>query len=255
MVFGQTSSTELQPAGFFVDPDIARAETLPARAFRDPDFHALELATIFSRNWLFVPQRTADELRSDSRSLAELLSLRGSHLPISLLDRPLFLQRDWEGRLRCFPNVCTHAWYPLVHGPGRERSIVCRQHGRRFDSHGRFLGQPGFEHAVPRDQDHLRDLPVAEWGQFLFASLETPPAPLDHVLHEVHASLACFPLTELQRRPQAAEVRLVAGNWKQLVWNYMDVFHLTYIHRAPGGLAGGLDMASYRTELYQHAAL
>jgi choline monooxygenase len=107
----------------------------------------------------------------------------------------------------------------------------------------------------PRDQDHLRELWLAEWQRFLFASLEAPPAPLDDVLREVTASLACFPTAELQRRPQPGEVRLVSGNWKQHAWNYMDVFHLTYIHRAPGGLADALDMASYRTELYPRAAL
>ena len=228
---------------------------MPARAFHDPAFLARELATIFSREWLFVPRRGADELRADSRSLTELLSLRGSFVPFSLLDQPLFLQRGWDGRLRCHPNICSHAWYPLVHGSGRERTIVCRQHGRRFDSHGRFLGQPGFEGVPPREQDDLPDLPLAEWRDFLFVSLEPPASALAEVLAEVDASLACLPLDRLRRRPQEGEVRQVAGNWKQHAWNYMDVFHLTYIHRAPGGLADFLDMDSYRTELHGKTAL
>jgi choline monooxygenase len=176
-------------------------------------------------------------------------------VPVNVLDRPLFLQRDWDGRLRCFPNVCTHAWFPLVHGPGRERTIVCRQHGRRFDSYGRFLGQPGFEQAPDREEDHLHDLPLAEWREFLFMSQESPSVSLDDALAEVDASISSLRLTELDRRPQTGEVRLVAGNWKQHAWNYMDVFHLTYIHRAPGGLADRLDMDSYRTELYPLSAL
>lgn len=246
---------ELQPAEFFVDPDIARAESLPDRAFFDPAFLDLELSTIFSRNWLLLPERSWEELRSDPRSLSELLTVRGAYLPITVLDRPLFLQRDWEGQLHCHPNLCTHAWYPLVQGPGRERTIVCRQHGRRFDSRGRYLGQPGFEGVKAQDRDHLADLPLAAWWGFLFTSLQPPGSSLETILAEVDASLGGLPREQLQRRPREGEVRLVAGNWKQHAWNYMDVFHLTYIHRAPGGLADTLEMETYRTELYSRAAL
>jgi len=238
---------------FEVDAAIEKARTLPPRAFSDPAFLELELATIFSREWLLVPQRSADELRAEQRSLSELVRLRGSRVPITVLDRPLFLQRDWDGHLHCFPNVCSHAWYPLVHGPGRERTIVCGQHGRRFDTAGRCLGQPGFDHVVP--EDDLRDLPVAEWGPFVFVGLSPGVPPFEDVTRELRNSLACFPLGELRRRPQAGETREVEGNWKQHAWNYMDVFHLTYIHRAPGGLADAIDMDSYQTELYGRTAL
>jgi choline monooxygenase len=239
----------LDPAEFHVDEDVAKARTLPARAFTDPAFLNAELATIFARNWLFA----APPDESEGRSLAEMLVLRGSHLPLTVLDQPLFLQRDWQGRLRCFPNVCTHAWFPLVHGPGRERVIVCRQHGRRFDTQGRFVSQPGFAGGCP--EDDLPDLPVAEWGPFLFVGLGQPAMPFAEAWKDIDASAACLPLAQLRRRPAASDVREVDGNWKQHAWNYMDVFHLTYIHRAPGGLVDALDMDSYRTELSAGAAL
>jgi len=245
----------LEPRNFYVDPDIAAARTLPPQAFTDPAFLEFELATIFARSWLLVPQRSAAELRADSRSLADLVSLRGSHAPITLPDRPLFLTRDWKERLHCFPNVCTHAWYPLVHGPSRERTIVCRQHGRRFDTEGRCLGQPGFEGVQFGEADNLRELPVAEWQQLLFVALGEPSLSFADVTAEVQGSLACLPVGELRRRPQPDEIREVDGNWKQHAWNYMDVFHLSYIHRAPGGLADAIDLDSYRTELYAQAAL
>ncbi|HLG69828.1 MAG TPA: SRPBCC family protein [Chloroflexota bacterium] len=237
----------LQADECFVDPDIGRARTLPAGAFTDPEFLERELATIFSRCWLPLPQPEQD--------LPDLVRLRGSYAPVNLLGRPLFLQRDWEGKLRCLPNVCTHAWFPLVHGPGRERTIVCRQHGRRFDSAGRYIGQPGFEGIPPCQDDHLKALPVAEWRRLIFAALGEPAPPFGEVMREVDDSLACLPLDRLERQPMAGEVREVEGNWKQHAWNYMDVFHLAYIHRAPGGLADAIDLGSYQTELYAHSAL
>jgi phenylpropionate dioxygenase-like ring-hydroxylating dioxygenase large terminal subunit len=74
-----------------------------------------------------------------------MVRTRGARAPVSVMDRPLFLQRDFDGGLHLFPNVCTHAWHTLVPGPGRERTIRCPQHGREFDCLGKFVHQPGFE--------------------------------------------------------------------------------------------------------------
>ena len=176
---------------YYVDADIGKAQTLPVQAFRDPHFLDFEFRTIFSRNWLFVPQKTQPELRKDARALQEILQIRGVQVPFSLLNQPLFLQRDWEEKLHCFPNICTHAWFPLVHGVSRERLITCQQHGRKFDCAGKFSGQPGFQNlpGVPRPEDHLKDLPIAEWGPFFFLSLERPSISFEDLMKPGQASL------------------------------------------------------------------
>lgn len=241
-----------------VDEDPRVAETLPAWTFTSEAFLERELDTLFRAHWQFVPERPASELREDPRSLADLVRRRGSRAPVTLLDRPFFLQRDWDGRLHLFPNVCTHAWHTLVQGPGRERTITCPQHGRQFDCEGRVLGQPGFERGVdgfPRACDDLADLKAEEWGPFLFACMGEPAAPLAEVLAPVQESLGKLSLDALRRKPQAGEVRELDGNWKQHAWNYMDASHIPYLHRKPGGLADALEMSSYRTELHGHASL
>ena len=253
----QADGPRLSAKAYFVDHDIARAETLPASAFTDPEFLGLEVATIFSRSWLFVPQRSAGELRNDSRSLTEMMETRGSQLPVNLMGRPLFLQRDWNGRLHCFPNVCTHAWHTLVEGPGRERMITCPQHGRQFETDGRFASQPGFKSApeFPRECDHLTDLPVEEWSPFVLACLGNPAVSAAELLLSLRESVASLGLSSMSRRPHEMEAREVDGNWKQHAWNYMDRFHVGFIHRAPGGLADAIDLPSYRTELHGLSSL
>lgn len=242
---------------YHVDPDIRKAETLPPEAFTEPGFLDLELATIFQRSWLLVPQRDAVSLRDDPRSLAEWVRRRGARAPVAVLDRPLFLQRDWKGTLHLFPNVCTHAWHTLVQGPDRDRSVVCPQHGRKFDTEGKFVMQPGFEKApgFPRDCDHLADLGVAEWGELVFACLGEPAAPFEDVFAPVRASLGKLPFDKLQRKPVAGEVRELDGNWKQHAWNYMDQLHIPYIHSKPGGLSEAVELSTYVTELHGRAAL
>lgn len=249
-------------ADHHVDAELARAETLPASAFTDPAFLDLELKTLFARSWLLVPQAWSAPGADDTRSLAEVVAVRGAHAPFTLAGRPLFLQRDWSGVLRAFPNVCTHAWHTLVDGPGRARTLICPQHGRTFDCEGRFVAQQGFSRAgddalpgFPRECDHLRAMPVGEWGPLQFTCLERPTRDLDAWLAPVRESVAGLGVEGFVRRAHGEEVREVEGNWKLHAWNYMDMFHITFIHRAPGGLADAIDMGSYRTELFDGASL
>lgn len=241
----------------FVDPDIGRAETLPARAFVDPAFLARELKTVFARHWLLAPERAGGAAAGeDARSLAEALRPRGARAPITVAGRPLFLQRGWDDdRLRAFPNVCTHAWYPLVLGPSRSHALVCGQHGRRFDCAGRFVSQPGFAAGDARPGDDLRELPAGEWGPLVFVALDRPAAALAEALAPLRESLARFPLERLALEPGSVALREVDGNWKQHAWNYMDKFHIQFVHRAPGGLADAIDLAAYATELHPWCAL
>jgi choline monooxygenase len=184
-----------------------------------------------------------------------VLKRRGARSPFSLLDRPLFLQRDMKGVLRCLPNVCTHAWHTLVEGTGREKMIVCPQHGRQFGADGRYLSQPGFKEIPVRECDHLRAFPVEQRQEFLFTCLGTPVMALDDVLAPMNESIANLPGGEWPRAPHPAEVREVEGNWKQHAWNYMDKFHVAFIHKAPGGLADAIELAGYRTELHRWSSL
>lgn len=242
-----------------VDADTARAETLPASAFTGEAFLARELETIFGTSWQLVPQAWAAAGSDDARSLWELVAVRGAHVPITMNGRPLFLQRDWDGGLHLFPNVCTHAWHTLVEGPGRSRTVICPQHGRTFDCKGQFVGQQGFSRdampGFPRECDHLRDLPVREWEPLLFACPGAPARDFDAWLAPLRESVALLDVPAMRPRRHKDEVREVEGNWKLHAWNYMDMFHITFIHRAPGGLADAIDMGSYTTELFPGASL
>ncbi len=241
--------------GFFVDPDIGRAETLPAYAFEDPDILELELKTIFSKAWLFIPEETKPGEGHMSRS--EFMSAPGSRIPFSLLGRQVFLQRSRGGVLSCFPNVCTHAWHTLVEAPSVGGTIVCPQHGRRFDEQGRFLSQSGFENLenFPRDSDHLKKLQTDNLDRFFFVCFQDPPAPLQSFVGELQSSIPGIDLGKLRRMSVGSEVREVEGNWKQHVWNYMDNYHIRFVHKGPGGLADAIDLSSYKTELHAWSAL
>ena len=237
---------------FFVDADIRRAETLPASAFVDPGFLRLELSTLFARTWLVVPQEISSEA-----NFQESLANSGSRVPLNLLGIPLFLLKGQDGMLSCFPNVCTHAWHALVESPSVGGGVICPQHGRQFDLQGRFVAQSGFEKMdnFPRESDHLKRFKVDQLGPLVFVSTGSPLAAFRDFTNEISRSMPGIRFEKLARHRVEGEVREVDGNWKQHAWNYMDNFHIRFVHKGPGGLADAIDMPSYRTELHQFSAL
>lgn len=233
-----------------------RSRTLPPEAFTDEAWQAMEWNTVFASSWLMVPEPPAQALRDDPRGMQDLVRLNGARAPFVFADRPYFLQRDREGVLRAFANVCTHAWHALVTGPERDRTLTCPQHGRRFALDGTMQGQPGFPaDEAPAPDDHLVARPAASWGPLIFFHRGKPDRTLDATLLPVWHSLGRLDVTRLRRQPTADETREVAGNWKQHAWNYLDASHIPFVHSRPGGLGDAVDLESYVTEIHADAVL
>src|SRR6185436_5219613 len=102
----------------------------------------------------------------------------------------------------------------------RGPTLVCGQHGRRFDCNGRFVSQQGFTGNIPdfpRDCDHLQQLSIANWRRLTWINFDRKARPLTDELAAVDASLANMPAMPER---MSAEMRDVAGNWKQHAWNF-----------------------------------
>lgn len=244
---------DLSRKEFYVDPDPGKAESLPYRAFTDPQFLDLELDTIFRKNWVLLPSRSSDEMTP----VTKLANKQGLRIPISLLGKPLFVQISGGHEIRCFANVCTHAWYPLVESATVGGSIVCPQHGRKFDNSGKFMSHMGFERLenFPRESDNLKEFRAETWGPLLFTCLGAPLAGLTSIVSNMSESVSGIDLESVQYRQVENEIREVDGNWKQHCWNYMDNYHIRFVHKGPGGLADAIDLNSYSTELHNYSSL
>lgn len=74
-------------------------------------------------------------------------------------------------------------------------------------------------------------------------------------MEAVKQSIPGIDLDSFVYQPVQNEVREVDGNWKQHAWNYMDNYHIRFVHKGPEGLAGAIDLASYKTELHEFSSL
>jgi len=187
----------------------------------------------------------------------ERVKVPGQVHPFTLLegslDEPLLLTRDRSDRLHCLSNVCTHRGTRLVESDGVETLLRCRYHGRRFALDGRFQSMPEFEGVVgfPSPADDLPRVPWGSFGPFVFAAL-APETPLDEWLAPVAARCGFLPLAEGRFDAARSRDYGVRANWALYVDNYLEGFHIPYVH---AGLSSALDYGDYRTELFPRGSL
>lgn len=224
---------------FPIDPDIGKSRTLPGAAYADPGvFEALK-ERVFARSWQWVGD--AGHLRAPGHVFPTTL------LP-GLLDEPLVLSRG-DQNLHCLSNVCTHRGALVVEGEGHVKHLRCRYHGRRFGLDGCLLHMPEFEgvEGFPSPADDLPRLPLEAWGPLLFTSLD-PHVSWEEWSAPVRARTDFLPLDTFRFDPHSSRDYLIQANWALYVDNYLEEFHIPYIHG--GSLTGVLDYDAYRTERF-----
>lgn len=222
------------------EKDLARAWTLPAFAYTDPNVLAEERTRIFRRAW--QPVGHAADVREP-----------GTFFTAEVADAPIVVTRDLHGELRGFYNVCRHRAGPVAVGKGARKSLMCRYHGWTYDLDGSLrttpeLGEPvGFDRACMG----LRPVRVATCGPLVLASLdEREPLSPSYAAIAKERSLEGW-------RFLGRKDWFIACNWKVYVDNFLEGYHVPVVHPY---LMKTLDYDRYVVETHedfvvQHAPL
>ena len=229
---------------YSIDPDITVAATLPGAFYSDAGAFARMKDRVFARTWQWLG--TLDEVAGPE-------SLAPRALLPAYLDLPLLLARDAEGMLRCLSNVCTHRGNILVPAPCRAKQIRCGYHSRRFDLAGRMTFMPEFKDAknFPAPSDDLPRVAFGEWAGQGFAALD-PAAPFEAFFGAALASLRHDPVSSLTYDASRDREFTVEANWALYVENYLEGFHIPFVH---AGLNEVVDYGSYASELHRYSNL
>ncbi|HEV8284417.1 MAG TPA: aromatic ring-hydroxylating dioxygenase subunit alpha [Chitinophagaceae bacterium] len=224
---------------FFVDPDIAKASTINKTVYTSPEVFEEMKEKIFSKCWQFI---------GDINQVSE----NGSCYPFSLLENylnePLLLTKDESGELRCLSNVCTHRGNLLIYEPCKTSNLRCKYHGRLFHLSGKFKSMPEFKEVenFPSANDDLRELPLFQWSNWLFTSLDLK-FPAQDFFKDMIARVEWMPLNDFHFRPDLSKEYVVDANWALYCENYLEGFHIPFIH---AGLNALIDYGDYETELF-----
>ena len=210
---------------------LAQAFTLPAYAYADPEFRAFDAQAIFARTWQLVGR-------------ASEIAEPGDYLVAEIARRPVIVVRGNNRVLRGFFNVCRHRGGPLALENGHAHQLQCKYHGWTYTLEGQLRATHEMQEAKDFDIAciHLDPLPVAEWDGLVFAAVEKPAAPLEQVLAGIRERIRPMELSVLRFHSRVDYE--VNCNWKVYVDNYLEGYHLPYVHPKLNKL---LDYRSYTT--------
>jgi Rieske 2Fe-2S family protein len=200
---------------------------LPPEAYRDQAWFGREQQRLFARTW--QPIGSTDEVRNV-----------GEYITATFGGSPLLVVRGDDGELRAFHNICRHRGMTLLDGAGTlERSISCFYHEWRYSLAGELKVVPQRKEQFP-DLDlaacGLRPAGLGVWEGMVFVHPDPCAPSLEDALGEFPKHIGSFRPGML---PVVARADISARcNWKLLVENHIDVYHLWYLH---GQSLGDLD--------------
>lgn len=200
---------------------------------------------IFMRSWQLVAEVDRVKL---SDSAFPFYFMEG------LIDEPLLITKDQKDNLYCLSNVCTHRGNILIESPCQLNGLIrCSYHGRKFAADGKFLGMPeceGMEN-FPSKRDNLPELPLKKWNQFFFTAID-PTFSFEEMIKPMEERIGWMPIENFVFDANRSQEYLVKANWALYCDNYLEGFHIPFVHK---DLSKALDYSSYASEIYSYANL
>ena len=194
------------------------AWSMPRAYYTDPAVLKLERERLFAREWVCIGR-------------VEEVANPGDYMTFQLCDEPLIAVRGHDGVLRVLSNVCRHRGTVLADGRGNRQRLVCPYHHWSYDLDGRLVGAPRMEAHTTFDKGSCRlpSFPIEDWHGFLFVSLDQDPPPLAPRLRPLEGMIRNYHMEQMKLRYLADEVW--PTNWKCLIENFMEGYHLSPLHR------------------------
>ena len=230
--------------GFSVDENIARAKTLDTSFYTSLELFETIKERLFASSWQFIGS-------------TELIRNNGDVYPFYLLenylDEPLMLTRDKNNTVHLLSNVCTHRGNIVADKPCTANNLRCKYHGRLFHLDGKFVSMPEFKEVenFPTTDDDLKQLPLFQWGKWLFASLNNE-LPYGLFLKDMMDRVGWLPVNDFVFHPERSQEFIVKAHWALYCENYLEGFHIPFVH---AGLNSVIDFGNYTTELFKYSNL
>src|SRR5215470_14925145 len=176
-----------RPKHLSIDANIARAWTLPARLYFDPETFVEEREKIFAGTWQVVGHVLQ-------------VAKPGDYFTTEVAGEPLLFVRDSAGEVRGFYNVCRHRAGPPAEGCGSRKVFRCAYHGWTYNLEGQLLNAPEFEGADSFRPEDFRLAPVRteQWAGLIFVNLDSAAAPLTEALGDLPQQADRFALERMQ---------------------------------------------------------
>jgi choline monooxygenase len=205
------------PAEQLARVPVERSETLPSAWYTDPRFADADREWIFARTWQGIAH-------------AAQVARAGEYAVGNIAGEPVIVVRGKDMVLRAFYNVCRHRGGPLALADGCANALQCKYHGWTYMLDGTLRGVPAMDRTELFDKRDFGLVPigVAEWEGLVFVNLDPGAPPLDQYVAGIGERIAPIRLGALHfARRVDYEVKC---NWKVYVDNYLEGYHVPYVH-------------------------
>ena len=189
---------------------------LPGRFYTDPDYFRHQCANVLRRGWHCIGR--TDEIPEP-----------GNFFTAQILNEPLLVVRGDDGEIRAFANLCRHRGMPLAEGRGSAKRFVCSYHAWAYRRDGTLHRAPRMENAGfdPRTC-RLHMFPLQTRHGFLYVALEAGAQAFGAESAALDTHLAPYEPESFRLVHTAEETWRT--NWKCLVENFMEGYHLSVVH-------------------------
>lgn len=194
---------------------------LPVEAYTGQDWFEQEQEKIFSCTWAYA-------------GFAEDVAEPGAYTSIRAGLNELFIVMGRDRRLRAFHNLCRHRGTQLLRAVGKtEKAITCPYHDWTYDLEGNLLSVPDEQREfgqIDKACYGLKAASVDVWRGMLFVHPDPNAGPIMDWFGEVEPHLGPHDVNALVEYPETRNTYEIKANWKIVVENYIDVYHLSHLH-------------------------
>ena len=191
----------------------------------DPGILELERRRVFDVCWIYVGHESEVRAPGDFRTR-------------TVCGRPVIFCRDSKNAVRVFLNTCRHRGAMVCREPeGNAKTHTCFYHGWSYDRDGRLDGVPGekdYPASFKKSDYGLKEAPRVEtYRGFVFLNFEPEAMPLEDYLAgakeyiDLVVDQSPSGQMEVIQGTQEYDIR---ANWKLLVENSFDDYHLLTTH-------------------------
>jgi choline monooxygenase len=177
----------------------------------------------------------------------------GDYVTATVAGNPVIVVRGKDNILRSFYNVCRHRGGPLATDEhGSCNALQCKYHGWTYMLDGSLRGVPQFDRVELFDKKDFGLVPIKldVWEGLIFVNLHHAAQPVAPAMNGIIQRIAPISLAGKQFARRA--LYEVNCNWKVYVDNYLEGYHLPYVHPELSTL---LDYQKYVTKTFERYSL
>ena len=198
---------------------------LPAASYTCREFFELEETSLFAASWSFV-------------GFAHQSAKVGDVQPLTVAGKPVFLVRSEADKIRAFHNVCRHRNLKLIDQAGHCDSLItCPYHRWSYDFGGQLRlapyfggGKTGLPDGFDLANHGLYEIQCHTFHDWIFVNLDGQAESFDVFVEPLKRQLVGFEPEEFEA-VATLEFGEVSTNWKLLMENFIEPYHVQYVHK------------------------